>query len=177
MNTTLFQQFDAIMTHCFQVFQEKQADYGPTWLLYRESSLVDEIWRKGKRIRTLEEQDCASCIPEGCDTEYVGIINYCFMYLMRENPALPTVEESVANLTSIDGVEQQTLFDAYHATEARVRELLYRKNADYGDAWKSMSLHSMTDQVLIRIYRIKTILGHDGHCAVSEGVAAQLEDV
>ncbi|MEG2222198.1 MAG: nucleotide modification associated domain-containing protein, partial [Oscillospiraceae bacterium] len=26
-------------------------------------------------------------------------------------------------------------------------------------------------------YRIKTILGHDGHCAVSEGVAAQLEDV
>ena len=58
-----------------------------------------------------------------------------------------------------------------------IRDLLFRKNSDYGGAWKGMSLYSMTDQVIIRVYRIKTILNNDGRCKSSEGVASQLQDI
>ena len=40
-----------------------------------------------------------------------------------------------------------------------------------------MSITSMTDQVIIRVYRIRKILANDGKASVSEGIAAQLHDV
>lgn len=40
-----------------------------------------------------------------------------------------------------------------------------------------MSLASMTDQIIIRVYRIRKILLNHGECAVSEGVDAQLHDM
>ena len=55
--------------------------------------------------------------------------------------------------------------------------LLVKKNTDYGDAWKSMSIVSMTDQVIIRVYRIRKILSNNGRCLVSEGIASQLNDI
>lgn len=179
MEQPLLLNFDRIFAYCFDLFQKKQYDYGPTWLLYRYSSLNDEIWRKAKRIRTLEEHNDQACIPEGRDVEYVGIINYCLMFLIRLAgvDGIPSVEETMENLSAIDGVESETLFRAYQEQAAQIRELLKRKNADYGNAWQSMSIHSMTDQVIIRVYRIKSILSHGGVCTASEGVQSQLHDI
>ena len=83
MKSELLIQFDRIFNYCFRLFKGKNTDYGPTWLLYRYQSLNDEIWRKAKRIRTLEEHNDQACIPEGRDVEYVGIINYCIMFLIK----------------------------------------------------------------------------------------------
>ncbi len=179
MEQSLFQNFDRIFAYCFDLFQKKNEDYGPTWLLYRYTSLSDEIWRKAKRIRTLEEHDGESCIPEGRDVEYTGIINYCLMFLIRmaDVPGVPSVEDTVEDLSILEAVEDRCLFEAYQVQVQEIRELLQRKNADYGNAWQSMSLSSMTDQVLIRVYRIKHILANGGVCVVSEGVEAQLHDI
>ena len=179
MENQLLMQFDRIRDYCFQLFRDKNGDYGPTWFLYRFQSLNDEIWRKAKRIRTLEEHEDRACIPEGRDVEYVGIINYCVMFLIKldSNSGLPSGDDIAENLEMLDEVDEQTLFEAYQAQMARVRELLIKKNTDYGDAWKSMSLTSMTDQVIIRVYRIRKILQNKGKCTVSEGVAAQLHDI
>ena len=179
MNQQLFTQFDEIFTYCFDLFQKKQSDYGPSWLLYRPASLNDEIWRKAKRIRTLEENKDMACIPEGRDSEYVGIINYCVMFLISisQMDGIPTGDEVIENLAILETIGEDPLLEAYQSIVKQVKELMMKKNTDYGDAWQSMSLYSMTDQIIIRSYRIKSILKHDGICTVSEGVGAQLCDI
>lgn len=179
MTFDLFHQFDRIFDECFQLFKSKNADYGPTWLLFRCQSLNDEIWRKAKRIRTLEEHKDQACIPEGRDVEYVGIINYCVMFLIKLDPpaAIPSEEEIIKNLSAFEGIDESVLYDAYQAQRDIIRDLLFKKNADYDDAWKNMSITSMTDQVIIRVYRIRRILANRGKCFVSEGIVGQLHDI
>lgn len=177
MNEQLMRSFDSIFEYCLRLFRDKNTDYGPTWLLYRNTSINDEIWRKAKRIRTLEENGGASCIPEGRDVEYVGIINYCVMFLMKLGAGLPGDEELMNNLSLLDTVDENRLLSCYQKQVSVIRELLIQKNTDYGDAWKSMSLASMTDQVIIRVYRIRKILSNGGVCQVSEGIVSQLYDI
>ena len=179
MAEELLAQFDKTRAYCFELFKAKNADYGPTWLLYRPQSLNDEIWRKAKRIRTLEEHGDRACIHEGRDVEYVGIINYCIMFLIKlqSAPGLPSEADLTDDISVLDGIGEDVLTAAYQAQMDQVRTLLIRKNTDYGDAWKSMSLGAMTDQVIIRVYRIRKILANGGKCSVSEGVSAQLHDV
>lgn len=179
MEPQLLDRFDRIADYCFQLFKNKNSDYGPTWFLYRFQSLNDEIWRKAKRIRTLEEHNDHACIPEGRDVEYVGIINYCIMFLIKLDVfAQNTVTEDITeDIDALDRLDEETIFNAYLAHMANVKQLLIKKNTDYGDAWKSMSLMSMTDQVIIRVYRIRKILMNDGKCSVSEGISAQLNDI
>lgn len=179
MTFDLFHQFDRIFDECFQLFKSKNADYGPTWLLFRCQSLNDEIWRKAKRIRTLEEHKDQACIPEGRDVEYVGIINYCIMFLIKldVSSALPSDDELIKDLSSFESIDESILYDAYQKQAGIIKELLMKKNTDYADAWKSMSITSMTDQVIIRVYRIRKILANNGKASVSEGVTAQLHDI
>lgn len=179
MKSELLAQFDKISAYCFQLFQKKNADYGPTWLLYRYQSLNDEIWRKAKRIRTLEEHNDQACIPEGRDVEYVGIINYCIMFLIKLDAAsgIPTDEDITNDFAAFDKINENLLYNAYQAQMANVRNLLIKKNTDYDDAWRSMSITSMTDQVIIRVYRIRKILSNQGECSVSEGIISQLHDI
>lgn len=175
----LLDQFDRIFDYCFRIFRDKNADYGPTWLLYRYQSLNDEIWRKAKRIRTLEEHGDRARVPEGRDVEYVGVINYCIMFLIKLEglAGVPAGADVAEDLSALDGLDENVLYQAYQANVSGIRELLIRKNADYGDAWRSMSLASMTDQIIIRSYRVRKILSNGGNCLVSEGIAAQLRDI
>lgn len=179
MEPQLLSEFDKISNFCFRLFKGKNSDYGPTWLLYRVQSLNDEIWRKAKRIRTLEEHNDRACIPEGRDIEYVGIINYCIMFLIKLDlsvgaSSLDNIEQT---LKLLDEVDEDTIYSAYQEQIAKIRELLVKKNTDYGDAWKSMTSVSMTDQVIIRVYRIRKILYNNGRCSISEGISAQLHDI
>ena len=179
MTDSLLKSYDKIIDYSFGVFEKKQKDYGPTWILNRYSSLIDEIWRKAKRIRTLEENgENNSLIKEGRDVEYIAIINYCIMCLIRLGDyGLPKDSEVLEDLSRLESVSDEKLFAAYKDVAAKIRELLRRKNTDYGDAWKSMGIYSMTDQVIIRVYRIKTMLANGGKCEISEGIDAQLQDI
>lgn len=179
MSDDLLKSYDKIIEYSFDIFKKKQKDYGPTWILNRYSSLIDEVWRKAKRIRTLEENgEENSLIKEGRDVEYIAIINYCIMCLIRLGDyGLPKDSEVLEDLSMLERVSDEKLFSAYKDVAAKIRELLRRKNTDYGDAWKSMGVHSMTDQVIIRVYRIKTILSNGGKCDISEGIDAQLQDI
>ncbi len=179
MNDQLTTGFHSILDYCFQLFKDKNSDYGPTWLLYRNQSLNDEIWRKAKRIRTLEEHDDIACIPEGRDVEYVGIINYCIMFLIKLDKikGIPSNDDLTEEMTVLDTIDENIIYDAYQKNIDKIEELLIKKNTDYGDAWKSMALSSMTDQVIIRVYRIRKILMNNGACKVSEGISSQLYDI
>lgn len=173
----LLSSFDSITNYCFALFKLKNDDYGPAWLIYRDSSLVDEIWRKAKRIRTIEERGGVTEIPEDRDSEYIGIINYSIMFLIKDR--VPNYDSTASDLDfdALNAIEPETLYGLYKSEIAALRELLIKKNTDYGDAWRGMSLCSMTDQILMRVLRIKRILDKNGKLNVSEGIQAQLEDI
>ncbi|NIA11152.1 MAG: DUF1599 domain-containing protein [Nitrospiraceae bacterium] len=51
------------------------------------------------------------------------------------------------------------------------------KNADYGDSWRLMRLSSITDQILVKINRVRTIEGSGEAPKVSEGVESEYRDI
>jgi phage portal protein BeeE len=56
-------------------------------------------------------------------------------------------------------------------------ELLRNKNHDYGEAWRDMRISSMTDLILMKIFRTKQIENNQGVTLVSEGVEANYQDM
>ena len=54
-------------------------------------------------------------------------------------------------------VDPSVLEDLYDQKVKRVKEFMYKKNHDYGEAWEEITISSTADQSLAKIYRIKTI--------------------
>src|SRR5690554_4672995 len=49
------QQYDAVKSHCREVFSNKMNDYGTAWRILRPESITDQIYIKARRIRSIEE--------------------------------------------------------------------------------------------------------------------------
>lgn len=175
----LEKEFDAIIEECFNLFRDKLSDYGPTWLFFRNTSLVDQLWIKAKRIATLEENEGHALVDEGREDEYVGIINYSVIMLFRilYPGAFPAYEELLTDPSIADGVSIEHILDVYKKITGQVKELMIRKNHDYGDAWRGMQQVSITDQIIIKLTRIKKIMKNSGVLLVSENIDAQLFDI
>ena len=56
-------------------------------------------------------------------------------------------------------------------------QLMEAKNADYGDSWRLMRLTSITDQILVKIQRVRTLEESDDAPMVSEGVESEYRDI
>lgn len=171
-------RFDEILSEARELFAAKTDDYGPTWTAFRWVSLVDQMWIKARRIRTLEETEDQALVPEGREPEYVGLINYAVVGLLRwwhaeELPSPATVVEG----GSLPGLSRRELLPLYGGVVERVRELLSRKNHDYGQAWQHMDLKSITDQIIVKILRMKTILTTGGTLQVSENLDGHFCDI
>ena len=61
----------------------------------------------------------------------------------------------------------------YDAVISRCRELFFRKNRDYGTAWRVLRLSSLTDQIYIKASRIRNI-EESGIQKVSDNIALAL---
>jgi len=55
--------------------------------------------------------------------------------------------------------------------------LMENKNHDYGEAWRDMRISSITDLILMKVYRIKQIEDHQGQTLISEGIDANYLDI
>lgn len=51
------------------------------------------------------------------------------------------------------------------------------KNHDYGEAWRDMRISSLTDLILMKIFRVKQIEDNKGKTIISEGVDANYMDM
>ena len=49
----------------------------------------------------------------------------------------------------------ETALNEYDKQKILVKDLLSKKNHDYGEAWKEMRVSSLTDLILQKIFRIK----------------------
>lgn len=67
--------------------------------------------------------------------------------------------------------------EQYDAILNDVRELMVAKNDDYGDSWREMRRTSITDQVLVKVRRIKILEESDEAPKVSEGIESEYRDI
>lgn len=178
-NIELGKRYDEIIDRCVSIFEAKTKDYGPTWLFFRDESFVDQLWIKARRIRTLEENGDESLVGEGRADEYLGIVNYGIIMLMRmQNPELfPSPDTVVADTDAYHRLGIDNMKQAYLRAFASVKALMERKNHDYGAAWTEMHLHSITDQIIVKIFRMKNIIASGGRLIASEGLDAQISDI
>ncbi len=159
-------QFEKVIALCRDLFQKKLVDYGPSWRIMRPQSITDQIFIKANRIRSLELKG-VSMVDEGVKPEFIGIVNYGVIGLIQ-------LAKGFADTTDMTAEEAMTLYDKY-ITETK--ELMYAKNHDYDEAWRSMRISSYTDLILMKIYRTKQIESHNGKTIVSEGIDANYMDM
>ena len=67
--------------------------------------------------------------------------------------------------------------EQYDAILKEVRALMVAKNADYGDSWREMRLTSITDQILVKTIRIRTLEESGDAPKVSEGIESEYRDI
>lgn len=160
------QEFDEVIALCRDLFQKKLLDYGAAWRILRPQSVTDQIYIKANRIRSLETKK-ENRIPEGIFSEFVGIVNYGIIALIQ-------LELGYAD--EIDITPNKAL-ELYDRLMSETKELMYAKNHDYDEAWRSMRVSSYTDLILMKIYRTKEIEDSSGETLVSEGVDANYKDM
>ena len=159
-------EFDVIIAKCSDLFLKKMKDYGTAWRILRTTSLTDQIFIKAQRIRTLE-QNGESKVGEGIVPEYIGIINYCVMALIQLE--LGTAMNEDTNEDQIAELHAKGLQTA--------KDLMANKNHDYGEAWREMRVSSLTDLILMKLLRVKSIEDNEGKTIVSEGLDANYLDM
>jgi len=159
-------EYRQVISHCKALFDKKNKDYGTSWRILRLPSLTDQIFIKAQRIRSIQEKGQQK-IVDGIEGEFIGIINYCIIALIQK-----TLEHS-------DQMEftPEELGGIYDDQVEITLELLRNKNHDYGEAWRDMRVSSMTDLILMKIFRTKQIENNLGVTLVSEGVEANYQDM
>lgn len=165
MEKTL-EQYDSVLAKCEDVFLNKMKDYGSAWRILRTSSLTDQIFIKASRIRTVQ-QTGQNLVGEDVPNEFVGIVNYAVMALIQ----LELFKDQDLELSPEEARKH------YKKQAEKSRDLMIKKNHDYGEAWRDMRVSSLTDLILMKILRVKQIEDNKGETLVSEGIDANYQDM
>src|SRR4249920_546870 len=126
--TATDKQYDEVIRSCKEIFLRKAMDYGTAWRVLRTISIVDQIFIKALRIRTIQEKGNQK-IGDDIASEFRGIINYAIIGSIQLELTAGAPEE-------IPVEEISVLYDRHSAT---AKKLMQDKNHDYGEAWRSMS--------------------------------------
>ena len=165
MNTTS-KQYDSAINMCKELFLKKMKDYGTAWRNLRPTSLTDQIFIKAQRIKSIEEKGTQKVVDD-ITGEYIGIINYCVISL---------IQLELENDTRVD-LPYDEVASLYTKYVGITKQLMEDKNHDYGEAWRDMRISSLTDLILMKIFRVKQIEDNKGQTIISEGVDANYMDM
>ena len=160
------QQYDVAISQCKDIFLNKMKDYGTAWRNLRLTSLTDQIFIKAQRIKSIEEKGTQK-INDDIKGEYIGIINYCIIGL---------IQLELENDTRID-LPYDEVAAFYEKNSSQTKQLMLDKNHDYGEAWRDMRISSLTDLILMKIFRVKQIEDNQGKTLISEGIDANYMDM
>jgi hypothetical protein len=160
-------QYNEISAVCRSLFEKKLADYGAAWRVLRPSSVTDQIYIKVNRIRTLQMTD-KKMIDEDEEEGFIAIVNYSVIALIQLDRGVSEV------LGKEDKAEIMALYDDFIQ---KARDLMEKKNHDYGEVWRDMRISSMTDLIYQKILRTKQIEDNEGKTLVSEGLEANYFDM
>lgn len=159
-------QYDQASRQCKDIFLKKMKDYGTAWRNLRLASLTDQIFIKAQRIKSIEEKGTQK-VQDDIRGEYIGIINYCLIALIQS-------ELKDDQRMELPAGEVEKLYDKHLS---QTKKLMEDKNHDYGEAWREMRVSSLTDLILMKIFRVKQIEDNEGQTIISEGVEANYMDM
>ena len=159
-------QFDQAIASCSDIFIKKTKDYGTAWRVLRIISVVDQIFIKALRIRTIQDLGTQK-VGDDINDEFKGIINYSVIGLIQLKLNDPKVED-----LPVDQVQ-----DFYKEYVEFAKNTMLDKNHDYGEAWRDMSQESFADLILVKLLRIRQILNNEGKTLISEGIDANFVDI
>jgi hypothetical protein len=165
MKDTL-RQYENALGSCRDIFIKKTCDYGTAWRVLRMISILDQLFIKARRIRTLQ-QGGISLVKEDIRGEFQAMVNYGIIGLIQLELNTETIED-------LDPSKAGAFYDEKAKI---VREVMEKKNHDYGEAWREMSQEGFTDLILMKLLRIKQILANEGKTLISEGIDANLTDI
>lgn len=159
-------EYRQVIAICKALFDKKNKDYGTSWRILRLPSITDQIFIKAQRIRSIQMKGQQK-VADDIKGEFIGIINYCVMALIQ------------CELGPDNNIELTTeqVSELYQKHVNQTIELLMNKNHDYDEAWRSMRVSSITDIILMKLFRTKQIEDNQGVTLVSEGVEANYQDM
>ena len=160
------QQYDEMLRECRALFGKKFKDYGASWRVMRPTAVTDQIFIKAQRIRSVQESG-KNLVNESLKGEFIGIVNYGIMGLVQLEHSYNTTPNE----------EREELMEWYDTYAGKSRALMLNKNHDYGEAWRSMRISSITDIILQKVFRTKQIEDNRGEVSVSEGIDANYLDM
>jgi hypothetical protein len=159
-------EYKQVISACKTLFEKKTRDYGTAWRILRLSSITDQIFIKAQRIRSIQEKGVQK-VDDPIKDEFIGIINYCIIAL---------IQMKLADSKEMD-LKFEVLEPHYDEAVSETFHLLQNKNHDYGEAWRDMRVTSITDIILMKLFRVKQIEDNQGKTLVSEGVKANYQDM
>ena len=159
-------QYDSVIEKCRNLFENKMRDYGCAWRVLRPSSITDQIFIKANRIRSIQQKGTQK-VGDDIVGEFIGIINYSVIGLIQ-------LELGYAQSDDLKPEECLKLYNKY---VSQTKQLMEDKNHDYGEAWRDMRISSLTDLILMKLYRTKQIEDNNGATLVSEGIDANYMDM
>lgn len=159
-------QYQAVASQALSIFTRKTIDYGTSWRVLRPISVVDQLMIKVLRIRNLQAGVVAR-VNDSVESEFAGIFNYALIGLIQWQKNNAVIEE----------LSPDEATRLYHAALAQCQQTMQAKNNDYGEAWRSMSMESFADLILVKLLRIRQILANDGQTLISEGIDANYIDI
>ncbi|MBN9298229.1 MAG: DUF1599 domain-containing protein [Filimonas sp.] len=160
------QQYDAAVAESKDIFIKKTKDYGTSWRVLRTISVVDQIFIKALRIRTIQEKKQQK-VGDDIRSEFKGILNYGVIGLIQLE----------LNKPSLDDLPVEEVNRRYEEKIQLAKSTMLDKNHDYGEAWRDMSQESFADLILVKLLRIKQILANEGKTLISEGIDANYIDI
>jgi len=165
MKDTL-RQYEKALGSCRDIFIKKTSDYGTAWRVLRMISILDQLFIKARRIRTLQQRG-VSLVKEDIRGEFQAMVNYGIIGLIQLELNTETTED-------LDPSKAGAFYDEKAKI---VQDVMKKKNHDYGEAWREMSQEGFTDLILMKLLRIKQILANEGKTLISEGIDANLTDI
>ncbi len=166
MITQTESEYKQVIALCKDVFEKKTKDYGTAWRILRLPSITDQLFIKAQRIRSVQEKGVQK-IEEDIRNEFIGIINYSIIAIIQEELGEETPLE----------IPYKDLEPLYDKVVKETLSLLLDKNHDYGEAWRDMRISSITDIILMKLYRVKQIEDNKGATLISEPVKANYQDM
>jgi hypothetical protein len=143
MKKTALEWFDRIIEPCKTTAREKAAEYGSSWTWYRSLSLIDRLFSKAKRIRTIQETQ-ENKVGESIEDEFRAILNYSILYLVHASRDFRPEQMKLDDFIGL-----------YNEKIVECKKLMEKKNHDYGEAWRDMSQIGITDEIIVKLVRSK----------------------
>lgn len=160
-------QFDREVEHCRVHFHAKTRAEGTPWRALPPSEMTQLLYEKIMEIRTYEEEHERTLSLEVRSRYFVELLNLTVTALIQLASDNQRKEELGADKALGLYNEQLTL----------IRELMMKKNHDYGEAWRDMRPTSFTDLILMKLIRIRQIEKNNGQTIISEGIDAGYQDI